>query len=763
MNTRSRRAPFRLSWLGLRAFAFLAVAATPALAAIPGTERTALVALYNGTGGGGWANRDGWLGPAGTECDWRGIACNGSRNAVVGISLGSNRLAGALPAGLANLKQLETLELEDNALTGSIPRQLATLPKLRFLLLGLNQLAGALPKELGTFAQLETLSLPFNRFSGAIPAELGGLAKLKTLDLNRNELTGSIPNQLSALTQLEILDLSGNQLSGSIPGALRALTRLRSLFLGSNRLSGSVPSAFGELVSLVQLGLSENDLTGLLPPALGGAAHLRFLDLRRNHLWGSVPPELSNLVELENLLLSDNRFGGTLPKELGDFPLLSTLWISGNRFVGSVPVELAGPTELADDGGLDLRDNALATDVEPGLLAYLNGKQKGGEWLSSQAPAALFDPGIDLTRLADARSGGFLLWRVEVGSHALPLTVSTSGGAGNADLFLRFGAAPTGELFDASSTGSGNQETIALALPHAGTYYVGLRATAPYSGATLQVAGGGGGCAASATALCLNGGRFKVEAAWRTADGRSGSGHPLALTGDTGTFWFFDAANLEMVVKALNGCGVNGSFWIFAGGLTNVQVDLTVTDTATGTTRTYRNPQGAAFQPIQDTRAFSTCAGAATVEEDPVELERSALAAWGDLEERLEERIDQGLLKAGSCAAGSDHLCLSNNRFRVEATWRSRNGESGVGTAIPLTADTGTFWFFDAGNVEMILKVLNACPVNGRFWVFAGGLTDVETEIRVTDTMTGAVRTYKNPQGTAFAPIQDTGAFSGCP
>lgn len=758
MNTRFRRFPLRPRSSLIGAIA-LAVLAAPAGAAVPGTERSALVALYNGTGGGGWANRDGWLGPVGTECDWRGVTCNGSRNAVVAISLGSNRLAGALPAALANLKQLETLELEDNALTGSVPRQLATLPKLRFLLLGLNQLAGAIPRELGGLAQLETLSLPFNRFSGAIPAELGSLAKLKNLDLNRNELTGALPSELSALSQLEVLDLSGNQLTGSIPGVLRTLTRLQSLFLGGNRLGGSVPPALGELPSLVQLGLSENELTGPLPAALGGAARLRFLDLRRNRLQGSIPPELGRLGELESLLLADNRLGGTLPGELADLPLLSTLWLSGNRFVGPLPAALAGLTELGDDGGLDLRDNALATDVEPGLLAYLNGKQKGGEWLSIQAPAALFDPGVELTRLADGRSGGWIVWRLEVGSDAPPLAITTSGGSGNADLFLRFGAAPTVNLFDASSAGSGNQETIALPQPRAGTYYLGLRAVAPYSGLTLKVAGGGGGCVASSTALCLNGGRFKVEAAWRTGDGRTGSGHPLALTGDTGTFWFFDAANLEMVVKALDGCGVNGSFWIFAGGLTNVQVDLTVTDTAAGTVRTYRNPQGAAFQPIQDTRAFSTCAGAATAGADPAELERSALTAWADLEARLVA----GDHKAGSCAAASNRLCLAGNRFQVEATWRARNGASGVGTAIPLTADTGTFWFFDAANVEMILKVLDACAVNGRFWVFAGGLTDVETEIRVTDTATGAVKTYRNPQGTAFRPVQDTGAFAACP
>jgi hypothetical protein len=77
------------------------------------------------------------------------------------------------------------------------------------------------------------------------------------------------------------------------------------------------------------------------------------------------------------------------------------------------------------------------------------------------------------------------------------------------------------------------------------------------------------------------------------------------LTGDTGYFWFFSPNNVEMVLKAVNGCGFNSSFWVFAGGLTNVNVVTTVTDTQTGVVRSYVNPQGVAFQPLQDTSAFA--------------------------------------------------------------------------------------------------------------------------------------------------------------
>lgn len=113
--------------------------------------------------------------------------------------------------------------------------------------------------------------------------------------------------------------------------------------------------------------------------------------------------------------------------------------------------------------------------------------------------------------------------------------------------------------------------------------------------------------AAPAQALFLQNGRFKVEATWRLSNGTSGDGIPVQLTSDTGYFWFFAASNVEAVIKILDGCGLNSRFWVFAGGLTNVRVDLKVTDTLRGTVRTYTNPQGLAFQPIQDTNAFATC------------------------------------------------------------------------------------------------------------------------------------------------------------
>ncbi len=120
------------------------------------------------------------------------------------------------------------------------------------------------------------------------------------------------------------------------------------------------------------------------------------------------------------------------------------------------------------------------------------------------------------------------------------------------------------------------------------------------------------------------------------------------------------------------------------------------------------------------------------------------------------------LLPGTGCTPNATTLCLNDSRFRVKVDWTTKTGANGDGQAVPLTSDSGYFWFFNAANIELVVKVLDACTVNNRYWVFAGGLTNVGVVLTITDTQSGAQRTYTNPLGTAFAPLQDTSAFT-CP
>ena len=83
---------------------------------------------------------------------------------------------------------------------------------------------------------------------------------------------------------------------------------------------------------------------------------------------------------------------------------------------------------------------------------------------------------------------------------------------------------------------------------------------------------------------------------------------------------------------------------------------------------------------------------------------------------------------------------------------------SGHGTAVPVTADTGYFWFFSDTNVELMVKVLDGRGVNGKFWVLYGALSNVQYTITIEDTLTGTVKRYNNASGT-LASVADTSAF----
>jgi hypothetical protein len=80
-----------------------------------------------------------------------------------------------------------------------------------------------------------------------------------------------------------------------------------------------------------------------------------------------------------------------------------------------------------------------------------------------------------------------------------------------------------------------------------------------------------------------------------------------AATDDSGSFSFFAGQNVEIVAKIVDACAFVNKIWFFAAGMTNVGVDLTVTDTFTGQVRTYHSATGVAFQPVLDTGAFGAC------------------------------------------------------------------------------------------------------------------------------------------------------------
>jgi hypothetical protein len=138
------------------------------------------------------------------------------------------------------------------------------------------------------------------------------------------------------------------------------------------------------------------------------------------------------------------------------------------------------------------------------------------------------------------------------------------------------------------------------------------------------------------SAAALHGERFKVEVTWSDGQGNEGSGFVVpgadggavlgVRVGDlddpprvdanaaSALFWFFGPANWELMVKVLDGCAVNGHWWVLGAAATDVEYTVRVTDTVTGEEWQRHHPQGILAPAFADVGALGGCpapAGAA--------------------------------------------------------------------------------------------------------------------------------------------------------
>ncbi len=115
---------------------------------------------------------------------------------------------------------------------------------------------------------------------------------------------------------------------------------------------------------------------------------------------------------------------------------------------------------------------------------------------------------------------------------------------------------------------------------------------------------------------------------------------------------------------------------------------------------------------------------------------------------------------AGTCEVDAETSCLRDARYSLEAEWWNPEGDGGAAELVHAgTNDSGLFRFFDPDNWELLIKVLDGCAANGHVWVFGASTTDLGYAIRVTDTVTGELREYRNEPGRPAQAITDARAF----
>jgi photosystem II stability/assembly factor-like uncharacterized protein len=297
--------------------------------------------------------------------------------------------------------------------------------------------------------------------------------------------------------------------------------------------------------------------------------------------------------------------------------------------------------------------------------------------------------------------------------------------------------------------GTGSAQKIAFDRATSSTLFVGA-----FEGAYIVTVDEKEACATDGLRLCL-GDRFLVQGTYRNRD--SGEQQPALaqpMTADSGLFGFGGYGVLsglsDVTVKVVDARSVDGGFWAFGGGLSDLDYTIEILDTESGATKTWHHPEGA-LASYADTSGFS--AGALTLSSTP-----SRQAAGRSTAGRSAVAQPRAEGSSGQCSPSETRTCLQG-RFSVEVQWRAPEGEltSARGSDADFEADNA-FWFFEPANVDLVVKLVDGRGTNGKFWIFYGSMTTMEFILTVTDTQTGVVRTYYNAPGQ-LASGADTSAF----
>ena len=638
----------------------LTLGATAAHAAIPVSERTALLDLYTSTNGAGWTTQTNWNGAVGTECTWFGVTCSVFGTSVVGIVLVSNNLTGTIPA-LNGLTDLQIFNVGTNHLTGTIPA-LSALTDLRLFNVGENQLTGTIPA-------------------------LTGLTNLLVFDVGKNQLTGTIP-ALTGLPSLRSFTLSNNQLTGTIP-ALTGLTDLQVFDVGMNHLTGAIP-------------------------ALTGPTDLRVFDVGENQLTGTIPA-LTALTSLQSFTVSNNLLTGTIPALTG-MTSLQALDVDGNKLTGNVP-SVPSPNGLK--AGLSrLCPNYLNHTHDPAWDAATGQKSW---YLKCVAFPDCY------TLVLDTSPTG-------VGSVTVNTALNCGGGYQAGTSVSLTANAPSYYTFSGWSGNGGS-----FSNPSANATRFSITGNARVTASFLAGGDGGGSCSTGAI-LPLVGGRFVATLNYvgYGSNPPSGAGTGHSLSDNVGYFGTVDPASLDILVKIVDFCSLNGTWSVYIGGTTDVNTVVSITDTATGiVSQPFVNPLGQPFQLIRSAE-FLCSPG---VVKSPEVIAPVSQGSGGECSGTLTEAA----------------LPLVGGRFVATLVYAGygANPPRGTGTGHLLTDNVGYFGTVDPTSADVAVKMIDFCSLNGTWSVYIGGTTDINTTISITDTATGLnSQPFVNPLGQGFQLIR---------
>ncbi|MCE2558937.1 MAG: PKD domain-containing protein [Acidobacteria bacterium] len=735
------------------------------------------------------------------------------------LALSGNDLTGSIVAARFPTS-LQSLNLRGNQLSGSVP-DLSALTNLGTLALGGNDLTGSIVAARFP-TSLQSLYLHGNQLSGSIP-DLSALTNLSLLWIHRNELSGSIPATLSALSGLTELHLAGNDLTGSIPSGLGNLANLSQLSLCETDLdsAATLPAALEARRTAVTPSLTVWSCVTLPEDASGPEGTFLAFPARHSTFPVRGGPGATS-VEVpwwtnDGTATSEDYAGRseddpgsvTIPANTDTATSTSTATIRVRALVDSLGLEEGEESFTLrlgrpPDNAVGIGDSAIGTirpmppppppddpEVEAsfGSLRYeapegatvdvtvvLSGdperevsiplvRTHGGgasEADYSGVPASItFSSGVTartftFTAADDGEDDDGESVVISFGD--LPSRVT--GGAGTT-VSIRDNDDPEVEASFASSTyeapeGGSVEVTVILSadperevsIPLVRTHGGGA-SEADYSGVPASITFSSGVTARTFEFAATDDsekdfGESVVLGFGRLPAGVSGGGPATVSIGDDDT--------PPMAVIEVSGVECDREL---CRALTGEPVEFADVSTGPGTSRRWEFEGGTESSLRRLSHSWS----------EPGFYEVTLWVSDGARESTASRVfLVESSEPAGTCAANAETLCLQHSRYAVVVDWWSGAGARGSGSVVHAgTNDSGLFRFFNRENRETLIKVLDGCAVNGHVWVYGASTTDLGYLIRVTDTVTGLVKEYRNEPGQPASAITDADAFAdGC-
>lgn len=251
------------------------------------------------------------------------------------LDLSFNRIDFISQTGVANLKNLRSLYLQNNQIAEVSEISLSALHRLQIINLASNQLNHLPSRLFRDSIELQELHLQNNSIASLESGLLGGLSKLLLLNLSYNQISSENINSetFADLIRVIILDLSHNRLTRIDKLFFVNLYSLQKLNLAHNQITFIEDYSFALLYNLHILILDGNGLVKIDPYTFNGPNLLRGLSLNANSLTAIHRDAFKNCSSLQDLQLASNNLK-EIPSAISHLMELTNLDLSDNKIVG---------------------------------------------------------------------------------------------------------------------------------------------------------------------------------------------------------------------------------------------------------------------------------------------------------------------------------------------------------------------------------------------------------------------------------------------